>query len=264
VDDFSLLVRATLALYRDALRDASRALLQNLWVIFLVPTYSILLGLASVSVGGLGFVGGFLVYLVLAACSSSFLAVIAELVEHQRVRPSELASTFGRYLSSLISVFFIFWIIQLLLTLIAQQNEAMVWLDLAVNVGLFVVCNPLPELIYQSSRDGLVLVDEAVQFVRENAIEWLLPVAICLVPFFAIGMSFGFAAMAQLGPSSALQFVMRSLAPWMPQTSSVSSFLLPLIASALLVWVMLFRGFLFHALNRSNRRQRIFDARMRG
>ena len=264
MEEFSLLVRATLALYRDGVRDASRALAHNVWVIFLVPTYSIVLGLASRGAGGLGFLGGFLVYLVLAACSSSFLAVIAELVAHQRVRPGDLATTFGRYLSTLVSVYFIFWIIQLLLTLIAEQNGAMWWLDVAVNVGLFVLCNPLPELIYQTSRDGLGLVDDSVQFVRDNAVEWLLPVAICLVPFFTVGLSFGFAAMAKLGPSSALGFVMHSLAPWMPQSSSVASFLLPLLASALLVWVMLFRGFLFHALNRSNRRQRIFDARMRG
>ena len=264
MEDLSLLVRATLLLYRDALRDAARALLQNAWVIFLVPTYSILLGITSVAAGGLGFLGGFLVYIVLAGCSSSFLAVIAELVDHQRVRPSDLAQTFGRYLGSLVSVFFIFWIIQVLLTLITEQNSTMVWLDVAVNVGLFVVCNPLPELIYQSSRDGLALVDDSVQFVRENAVEWLLPLAICLVPFFAVGMRFGFVAMAQLGPSSALRFVMSSLAPWMPESSSVASFLLPILASALLVWVMLFRGFLFHSLNRSNRRQRIFDARIRG
>jgi hypothetical protein len=36
------------------------------------------------------------------------------------------------------------------------------------------------------------------------------------------------------------------------------------IASVLLVWIMLFRGFLFRALNRSGRRQRLFEARMRG
>ena len=55
----------------------------------------------------------------------------------------------------------------------------MMWLAVAVNTGIFVVFNPVPELIYQGSATASALLEDAVQFIRDNTIEWLVPLAIC-------------------------------------------------------------------------------------
>jgi hypothetical protein len=209
-------------------------------------------------------VGGFLVFLAAAACISSFLSVLAEAVAHERIRFGELGQTFGRYLSSIAGVLFLFWIIELLLTLITQQNPSLGWLAIVVNLGLFFLCNPLPELIYQGSRDGIGLVDEAVQFIRANAVEWLVPIVLLFVPLFALGAREAVLAMAHVGATNALGVIDLALRAWLPPLGAVGQALLLAVASMILCWIMLFRGFLFRSLAQSGRRQRIFGARMRG
>lgn len=262
--NLGLLVRATLALYRDAACDGARALARHPWLIAIVPLYSIVLAFAGSLAAPLGFLGGMLVMLVLAGCVSSFLAILAGAVAHERVVPSEIGTSFNRYLWSIVNVLFLFWIVQFLLTLITQQNPGLLWVALAVDVGIFLICNPLPELIYQGSRDGFGLIDDAVQFTRDNTVEWLLPVALLLLPLFLLDARAGLVVMAEIGPTSALGVLTQVIASFLPSLGGFERVLLPLVASAVLVWVMLFRGFLFRALNRGGRRQRMFEARMRG
>jgi hypothetical protein len=264
VSDTTLLLHATLAIYRDAARDAARALAHNVWIVALPPLYSVVLTAVQGLAGPLGLVGGFLIFLATAGCVSSILSVLAEAVAHERIRVNELGPGFGRFLSSIATVLFLFWIIELLLTLIVEQNPALAWLGLVVNVGLFLLCNPLPEVVYQGQRDGIGLVDEAVQFMRENAVEWLLPVALLFVPIFAIGLREGLVAMAHVGATNALGVVELTLRAWLPPMGEIGQFLLLIVASVLLCWIMLFRGFLFRALANSGRRQRVFVARTRG
>ncbi len=264
MSDTTLLVRATLGLYRDAARDASRALGRHLWVIVLLPAYSILLGMLAEVAGSLGFAGGLVIYLAAAACMSSLLTILDGAVANERVRPSELAPSFGRYLGTLVSVLFVFWIIQLLLSLILQQNAGLAWLAVVVNAAIFLLCNPLPELIYQGSREGLALVDDAIQFTRENAVEWLLPLLLLLSPIFLLDVRAGLLALAELGPTSALGLATRAFEIVLPAAGWASEATALGLASVALLWVLLFRGFLFRTLSRSGRRQRIFEARMRG
>jgi hypothetical protein len=264
MSDFGVLVRATLALYRDAALEASRALARHFWLVLLLPAYTIVLGLVGGVAGNLGFLGGFLMYLALAACVSSFLAILAAAVAHERFRPDELAQSFGRYLWSIVNVIFVLWIVQLLLGLIVEQNPAMVWLARAVNAGIFVLCNPLPELIYQGSREGLAMIDEAVQFIRDNFVEWLLPIAVLLSPVFLYDWRAGVLVMAEVGPTSALALLMGGVSAFLPDLGNATEVVASILASAILAWIMLFRGFLFRSLYRSGRRQRIFAARSKG
>jgi len=264
VNEPTLLLRATLAIYRDAARDAASALARNVWIVALPPLYSVVLALVQGVAGPLGLLGGFVIFLATAGCASSILSVLAEAVAHERIRVNELGPGFGRYLSSIAGVLFLFWVIELLLTLIVEQNPAMQWVSLAVNVGVFLLCNPLPELVYQGQRDGIGLVDEAVQFMRENAVEWLLPVAILFLPIFAIGLREGLEAMAHVGATSALGVVELTLRTWLPAMGEAGQFLVLIGASVVLSWIMLFRGFLFRSLASSGRRQRVFAARSRG
>ena len=264
MNESTLLVRATLALYRDAMRDAARALGRNLWIVALPPAFWLVLRVVQQIAGPLGMVGGFVVFLVIAACVSSYLSVVAEAVAHERIRPEELAQTFGRYLSSVAGVMFIFYVIEFLLSLITAQNPGLGWLALVINLALFLVCNPLPELIYQGARDGIALVDDAVQFMRENAIEWLVPMGILLLPVFAIGVPTALMALSRIGATSVLEFIFFTLSVWLPPLGVAGQLVLFAVASLILCWIMLFRGFLFRTLAQSGRRQRIFGARMRG
>ncbi len=263
--DSTLVVRTTLQLWRNAAYDASRALVRNSWVVGLVPLYTVALTFVGGISGGLGMAGGFVNYLVLAACVGSFLSVVGESVEHGRPRFGELGTTFGRLLGPVASVFFVLWIIGLLLGLVLQQNPQMAWLALAVQIGVFIAFNPLPELIQQSSTagaQGAALLDEAFRFVRENALEWLVPLGLMLAPFFLLAPAAGLTVMARFGATTALDYAIAAVASLVPLAGPLGQVVAIALASTLIVWIMLFRGFLFRALARGGRRQRIFQARL--
>lgn len=264
MSDLNLLVRATLQIYADALRKGTAALFRHIWIVGLVPAYTLLLQLVGGLAMNLGFAGGFLVFLAIAACASSFLTVIGEAVAHGRVRFEELGQTFGQFFSRLITVFFMFWIVKLLLGMIVSTNPNMMWLVIFVNTAIFIVFNPIPELIYQGRSDGMALLEDAVQFTRDNLIEWWIPMAIVLAPFFLIDTQVGFLVMAKLGVQNGLELVIGLVAPWIPLSGTALTLVATTLASILIVWVMLFRGFLFRALHESGRRQRVFSSRARG
>lgn len=263
MSDLNLLVRATLQIYADALRQGTAALFRHIWIVGLVPAYTLLLQLVTGLAMNLGFAGGFLVFLAVAACASSFLTVIGEAVAHGRVRFEEIGQTFGQYFSRLITVFFMFWIVKLLLGMIVSTNPNMLWLMIFVNTAIFIVFNPIPELIYQGRSDGMAILEDAVQFTRDNLLEWLAPLAILLLPFFLIDTQIGFLVMARLGIQNGLDLVIGAVGAWLPFSGATQTIVATALASILIVWVMLFRGFLFKALNESGRRQRVFASRAR-
>lgn len=265
MNDLIALLRATLSLYRGALAQSLALLWEQPWLLLLVPAYTLALGSVATLAAPLGLAGGLLSFLALAACSSSFLALVGERVARRRVSFADLGPSFTRHLGSVASVLFVFWIIELLLSLIVAQDPGLAPLELAVQAGLFLVFNAVPELIYQGSREGLALLEDAVEFLRQNALEWLLPVAALLAPLFALDPRTGLRALAEVGAANALLWMASAIAAWLPSLAGGATSALALVlASAVLLWVMLFRGLLFRALARSSRRRRVFEARMRG
>lgn len=262
--DLASLVSATLALYGRAGRDASRGLLRHPWIIGLVPAYTLAIQFVSSLAAPLGFAGGFVVFLAIVASASSFLAVIADVVGSGRVRFQEIGASFGGYFGRLVSVFFLFWILGLVLSMAVAPNPGLLWLQIAINVGCFVVFNAVPELIYQGRNDGMALLQDAIEFTRDNLVEWFVPVALMLLPFFLIDTQTGFLVMARLDVRNALDLMMGAVAGWLPLSGMAQVLVAVLLASTLLAWIMLFRGFLFRSLSGSNRRQRLFALRARG
>lgn len=261
MSDTLRLVRATGEMYREALFQSSRALLRNIWIIGVIPAYSIGLHLVATFSANLGFAGGFLNFLAIAACASSMLTLLEELVARQRIGFEGLAQTFSRYFSRVITVFFIFWIVRLLLGMIVSQNPQLAWVAIAVNTGIFLVFNAIPEVIYQGNSDGMALLEETFQFVRDNLIEWFLPLAIMLAPFFLISTEVGVLAMANFGVPNGLDLVVMIGSAWLPVPEAAMPIVATALGSLFLAWAMIFRGFLFRSLARSGRRQRIFASR---
>ena len=68
---------------------------------------------------------------------------------------------------------------------------------------MFILLNPVPELIYQGRASGLELISASYNFIVENWIEWLMPNIILfaagyfLLDFFE-SLLFGLPALVQL------------------------------------------------------------------
>jgi hypothetical protein len=234
----------TLWLYTTALSKSWDCLRKN-WVVSFAPVvYSIILTVAGIVAAPLGIVGGLIYSLVSSACASSGLYLIKNMVESGKTDINDFLNGFLVYLGDLLTFFFILWLPMWAAAngLAGVPNGWLIYLLL--RLGLFVLLNAVPEMIYQGRASGLELIGASYNFIVENWIEWLVPNLI----LFAAGYFF-------LDYFDSLLFGLPVF---------VQLFLSALVLGLLLAFFMIFRGFLFSQLHGTTRRTRIYryDARV--
>ncbi len=122
-----------------------------------------------------------------------------------------------------------------------SPNGALIYL--LIKLGLYILLNPVPELIYQSRTAGLELISASYNFIVENWIEWLIPNILLAVAGYYL-----------LEVSAPLLFGLPAV---------LSLFLYSFMIGLGLTYLMTFRGFLFAELYGTTRRSRIYRYRAR-
>jgi hypothetical protein len=262
--------QATVRLYQQSLLATLTSLQQSWLLIPVVMIFALGLVLITSLVGQLGMVGG----LILGATNALIIGATLNLTEEairgvRRLRWQDIPQSMGQYFWDVISVGFMVWFPLLFLEMGLQANPYQPLIATAVFFLMFVLLNPVPEVIYQSRKgSALEIIKESYEFVLENWIEWFLPAAILLAPF---GLSFFFQISSQAGQRGGLDFwhlitlPFSILSQWLSLLgiSSNTSFIIVLLVTPIAtVFMLLFRGHLFAALHRSSRRQRMFQSRM--
>ena len=237
------ILRVTLWMYATALQKSWQCVGKN-WVVSLAPVlYSFALTIVGVLVAPLGIIGGLLYSLATQACASSGLFLVKNLVESGKTDVNDFTRGFTVYIWELITIAFILWIpMRVAATgLSSVPNGALLFFLL--KLGLYIVLNAVPELIYQSRASGLELIGASYNFIVENWIEWLIP---NLILFAAGYLLLDYLAALLSGLPGFMQLFL-------------SAFVLGLC----LTYFMTFRGFLFAQLYGTTRRARIYryDAR---
>ncbi len=262
-------VSATLQLYRQTWLATWRSLTRN-WL--LVPAVVILTVLLYVATGmamAFGMLGGLLLGVANAFAVGALLGLLEQAV--LGARPMiwrDLRDAAGRYFWDVITVGFIVWVPLQILELGMQANPYGPAIVSAVLLLLFILLNPIPELIYQGrSGASLEILKDSYDFVLENWVEWFLPVAVVFAPF---GLSFFFSISSGSGRLPGLDFLQllglpfAVLSQWFQYlglSSSIAGVLVLCLTPVGAVLMMLFRGHLYKALTGSSRRQRLFQRR---
>jgi hypothetical protein len=248
------LFTTTLQLYQQVARDTWKNTQHNWWIAFLPLVYGFILLIAGLIATPLGMLGGFLLGFVLAVCTSSYLYFIAGVVAGSRMTIAELRESWRPCLSPVITILFFFFIVQLALSIILPGMAGAGPIALLIHLILLIVLNPIPEIVYHGRSDGFDMLQESVDFLRENGIEWFTPlVAIALLsvvaplPFMAV--------VSQSGNLSAPTFGSNELL-----YGSVTGVLMAILSAVLFYVLMVFRGLLFRALASGTRRQRLYRA----
>ncbi|HEX9443610.1 MAG TPA: hypothetical protein VGA73_05795 [Candidatus Binatia bacterium] len=238
------IVLATLWIYRVALRRTVELLAANWGIIFAPLAYSLILSAAATLAAPLGIVGGFIVTAATAACASSGLFLIQNIVRAGRVSLGDFTRGFSVYLWDILGIAFILWIPMMLLSEAAAATPQGPVIVFLVQLLLYIILNPVPELIYQTRTSGIALLSASYEFIVENWIEWF-------APNVAIGV--------------AAYWLMRWLdipAAYLPPFFRF--FFLFSVFGLLLTFLMIFRGLLFSELNDTTRRSRAYRYRARG
>jgi hypothetical protein len=255
--NWGALVTTTLRLYQQAAKETwekgSRA-----WPVALLPfLYGPVFYLTAVFVAPLGLIGGFILGLVLALCVSSYLYFIAGVVNGSRMSLADLPESWRPYLGSVITILFFLSIVQYALELLVPPGAAGgSELRSIINLVLLILLNPIPEIIYQGRSEGLAMLQESFEFLRDSGVEWFLPlIALALfatfffpVPILMMPLQIGRLTFPTLGGGGLL-------------SGSLVGLLWAVLSAFVLFALMVFRGLLFRALANSTRRQRVFRSR---
>jgi hypothetical protein len=236
-------IEVTLWLYATSLQRSWRVLRQN-WVVSVAPAvYGIILTVCATLVAPLGIVGGFIYALVSAACASSGLFLIKNMLDGGKTDINDFLNGFTVYIGDVITISFILWI-PMQVAAIGLTSLPNGWLlFLLLRLGLFILLNAVPELIYQGRVSGLELIGASYNFIVENWLEWLTPnLLLALVGYLLVKL-------------------LESLIYGLP--AYVELFILAFFMGLALSYIMTFRGFLFAELHGTTRRSRLYRYKVR-
>ena len=232
------ILQVTLWIYRTAFQRSWQSVRKN-WVVSLAPVvYGIILSVCISLVAPLGIIGGFIYALVSAACASSGLYLIKNLLDSGKANFNDFLNGFTVYIWDVITISFILWIPMRVASmgLASVPNGALLFFLL--RLGLFILLNAVPELIYQSRTSGLELIGASYNFIVENWLEWLIPNLLCAVAgYFLLDL---------------FESLIFSLPAY------VELFLYALFLGLGLAYLMTLRGFLFAELYGTTRRSRLY------
>jgi len=252
--DWGALISSTVQMYRQAATETWQKISRNWWVGFLPVLYGIILFFTASFVFQLGVIGGFIFGLISAMCTSSYLFFLAGVVNGQRMIPSELVNSWRPYLGPVITILFFLFLVRLTLSFALPPVEASQDIAFIVTLIFLVILNPIPEVIYLGRSDGFAMLQESVDFLRENWLEWFLPLV--LLTILSLGFPSPLVSPLQVGQ---LGFPFMSAASLL--SGPIENLFWNVLGMLLLFALMVFRGLLFRALFGSSRRQRIFRSR---
>jgi hypothetical protein len=237
------IVQVTLWIYASALKRAWDCVRKNLIVSFAPLAYSLVLSAATMVALPLGFLGGFVLGLAAQACASSALYLVKNLVDSGKTDFDDFARGFLVYILELITISFILWIPMKLIGMALETvpNGALIYV--CIQIALYILLNPVPEFIYQTSTSGLELLSASYNFIVENWIEWLIPNIVLAIGGYLLLREIEFLL---FGLPAFLQLFLHSFA-----------------LGLFLTYMMTFRGFLFADLHGTTRRSRIYRYRAR-
>jgi len=227
---------ATINLYGSVTRRAAHVCAINWPVGLSVFVYFALMSVTTPFAMMFGVLGGFLIGLVWAACTASFLFLVERLVRHGRVSLEEFPASFTPYLSDVIGVMFVLWMARTILSMALMTNPQALAISVIAQLLIFVFFNAVPELIYLGHHSSLELLGESYKFISDNWIEWFPPTLVAGAVL---------AALMEV-PLGGVAVVVK----WA-------------VVGLFVYFVMVLRGFLFEELEGSTRRSRAFRYRAR-
>lgn len=229
-------------IYATCFTEALKGAVKNSWTLLLPFALVVTFDLGSEALGMTlgrsgatgGFAAGIILNLIRAALISAYLYFIREIVSGSEVRLSELKGSFGAYFWSVINLFFVFWIAQLVVGLLLSGMGAVLF---ALYLVAAIALNAAPEVIaFRGTYGGTDTIRVAVGFLQANPLTWLLPNVFLFALVYSVQVA----------------------------TDGLLWFIGSILVGAALHLAMLFRGHLFVALDGTSHRQRMFRQRYNG
>lgn len=238
---------------RAVLKKTVKALGKN-WKIFLVGIAYFVFSLLIWQIAARAWIlSGLIIAVFQSAVVSDFLYLMEKIVRYGHFTTRDFKEGFKVYIWKVYSIIILIWFANYGLGLFlgrflyASMGGISLWL--LIQIGAFIVLNPLPEIIYQKYNQGFDMLTEAFGFIRANWLEWF-------VPNILIGLLLNWMYGLAMKPFAAVSGIFLN--------GAGTVFLLSVLATLPLVFsfFMIYRGHLFKILDGSSRRKRMYQYKM--
>jgi hypothetical protein len=249
------MLRTLLDLVVLAARRAAKSWLAALSI----PIYTLIFFLAAGVLTKISTIGTLLLGFVEAALCAGYLSLLASSVQGEKIRWVDLRNGM-RAIWDVMSVFFVLWIVNLVLTPVLRNSPNATAIAGLVQLAIAIFLNAVPEVLYLRGARSVQAISESASFVMENPVMWFGPNLVLAVVFLAatIGLSFTSAgeAITTLSGLASADGVVALIASTARQPWKI-----PLLIF-FVHFAMVFRGLLFQELGTGNARMRAFRRRM--
>lgn len=254
------LIQATLQVYLKALRESAAGLKRN-WYLPLIPILYFLLmmfvGQILLSLFG-QVAGGFALGMIEVILLANFLGLVALTVEGDKFKPAEFWPRTRDLIFPVISILFALFVVQLLLQVFSLGGNLQ-FLRAAINLALFVFGNALPEVCYQRGYNALAAFQESAEFLRENFVEWFIPLGLMCLPMIVVAPRVLLQLLASSDPMKFSLLLFEGYGTFASQVVPSHMAIATVLALYLSFFLMVFRGVLFRELSTTTRRKRMFN-----
>ena len=236
-------------LYLAAARQATQTLGKN-WLILPAAVLLFLAFAFSLQLfAGWGLVGGFILGALQLVTLTYFYSWIAESCDRRTPLPLSGYLVFQRQLFfDILSIAFLLFIVQWLVDSLLLGLAGTTWIKACVNTTILVLCNPIPETLYQKRLPGLAGLQYAFGFASNYFIEWFLPLLALLAPLlFWISpaqLLARFISTEVLLPPAVIATAWQAAG-----MAAAAELVFTLTGLVLGIWYMFFRSFLFQSLD---------------
>jgi hypothetical protein len=231
---------------RTVLKKTLMVYKSNLLLFLLAIPYMAITLSAGTLASMLGFFGGILIFVVQAGVVSDYLHIIHQVITRRKFDVEDFKNGFTIHFRKVYMVLFVLWVANygislLLMPILNAMNLGFVLY--AFYIFVFLILNPLPEMIYQRHYSEPETLMKSVEFSRENVISWFVPNSVLIVALLAVrGLINGL--LAPVGSSLLILLVMS------------------VVSAGLISFGMIYRGYLFDILYKTTRRKRLFSETM--
>ncbi len=230
--------------YIKAAKNSFQDLIKS-WIILPASVLAYLLYLQVMQIfAPMGFSGGFVIGFAEIALLALYYGWLSEAYSRQGLHLKNLFDYDYQLFFNIISVAFIIFIVQFLVSSFAQSIPDLAFLPLFVQLAIVILFNALPEVLYISRDESVPALQHAATFTKTYWIEWFLPYLLLLSPAIFISQKGAVALFASSSEFLPIRVIIQGWG-WL----GYQSILFSLAGLVLGTWFMLFRAHLFEQLD---------------
>ena len=224
---------------------------KNHWIILFTGIVYITLSFIVYTILGLILRGpmsvfsGILVAIVSSSLISNYLYLLFNIVNYDRLHFQHFKDGFSYFLWKIYGVFFIGYIGSFVLSFVFRIiGTRAIELSLMINLVIVLLLNPLPEILYIKSYRAWDSILDAIAFMQENWINWLIPNII-------------FYGLLYIVTGNILTGLFNTYTSYNVMFN-IKGISLYLIGQGIFSFMMIYRGHLYKMLSGSTRRKRLY------